>query len=163
MQMDKCDCGSMPMHFASSEEVTILFQSWKTESRATYVMSWFVVFAAVVCTELMKQKLRKWEASVSDKDQLVPLTVNSPLSQQPLLLDEKPADQIRQLEPWKTLVTKSLLSAFYTLIAAFHLLIMLVCMTYNVGLFFSVIAGTLAGDLFSRLQRSAATHQAACH
>lgn len=116
----------MQMYFEWTESTTILFKSWKTTDQAQYVGSWFAVFFATLVFECAKVAWDRYDSRCCSPTAAI-------------------------ASPMKAAVVDFLASCMDTLFVAIHYLLMLVSMTYNAGLFFAILAGTMLGNAAVRM------------
>jgi len=130
----------MRMYFHTGIQEYILFKKWVPTSEGYYVGSWFAVFLFAVFYEVLKlirTRLEKqWNAQYEA------------LSENIGLINPIESSIFKAQAPFRFGVDFA--RAFlHFLEVGWGLLIMLVAMTYNVGLFFAVCAGAFVGMLFT--------------
>ena len=171
---------TMVMTFGSwgDYKLHLIFNSWNIQNRTQYFFTWIFVVLAVVCWHALKH----FQSTVIDA-QLRSTTVNSKQNSEdridyskvdpnnaadiktsprnPLLLDMKMPDIRRKL--WTLRLIHAFLSAFTHGLA---LMLMLVSMTYNCGLFLALLVGHFIGDILFHRWNSTSTplsEQMDCH
>jgi len=135
----------MRMYFHTGIMDYVLFKKWVPRSDGFYVFTWFVVFLFGVSYEFLKlirtRLEKRWNAEFEAQAEYQ--AINNGGKTELLLNSSFFAAQM----PFRWDV--DLLRAFLHLLeVAWGLLIMLVAMTFNVGLFFAVLAGAFVGMLF---------------
>jgi copper transporter 1 len=123
------------MYFHTGIKDYVLFKQWVPTSDGYYVGTWIAVFLFGVFYEALKvlrtRLEKKWQAQFeaqSESQYLLNPSFFAP--QQPFRLS---VDLMRGI--------------MHTVEVGWGLLIMLVAMTYNVGLFFGVLAGAFVGSV----------------
>jgi hypothetical protein len=126
----------MRMYFHTGILDYVLFKNWVPDTNAYYAATWFAIFVFGIMYELLKlvrsRLEKKWNAEFEGQAENQML-LNSSIftAQMPFI--------------WRV----DLLRAFLHLLeVGWGLLIMLIAMTFNVGLFFAVLAGAFVGMLF---------------
>eukprot|EP00013_Stygamoeba_regulata_P020967 CAMPEP_0177649398 /NCGR_PEP_ID=MMETSP0447-20121125/11362_1 /TAXON_ID=0 /ORGANISM="Stygamoeba regulata, Strain BSH-02190019" /LENGTH=364 /DNA_ID=CAMNT_0019152147 /DNA_START=175 /DNA_END=1269 /DNA_ORIENTATION=- len=150
------DAPVMKMYFHTDERVYVLFESWVPSNAAAYAGTWFAIFFAGILLELLRAFRRFFEYMMapSSCDCGEKRTVGNFFKEHPI---QPMADVLRAL--------------LHFVDVALALLLMLVAMTFNVGLFFAVVSGACIGHLFvgryisghARGLQSAGGAGAACH
>ncbi|KAK6587633.1 copper transporter [Cryptosporidium xiaoi] len=107
---------AMQMVFHQSFESSILFDFWKTKNPFDYFVSCFIIIL-LGCFTMYLSSINKGYIREIKKD-------------------------VRNKSKWKARLRSSFLSFFYYLL---HYLLMLIAMTFNCGLFISVIVGLSLG------------------
>lgn len=125
----------MRMYFHLSYMDYVLLQNWVPDTTTTYTLTWLAVFAFTLFFEVLKLMRSRYEKRWSDQVNEYSL-VNS--SGGNLLMGEA------KFRPRVDFARAFL----HTLEVAWGFLVMLVVMTYNVGLFLAVLAGSFLGMLF---------------
>jgi len=123
----------MKMYFHRGYWDYILFEEWVPTNVEYYIGSWIAVFLFAVLYEVFKLLRNQKEKSWADvnTDEMESLTLNGSKTNYP-----------------KFRFRVDVLRAFFHFIeVAWGMLIMLVIMTYNVGLFFAVCSGAFLGML----------------
>eukprot|EP00026_Physarum_polycephalum_P011422 Phypoly_transcript_11648.p1 GENE.Phypoly_transcript_11648~~Phypoly_transcript_11648.p1 ORF type:complete len:350 (+),score=34.02 Phypoly_transcript_11648:42-1091(+) len=128
---------TMRMYFHNSIVDYILFESWVPTTNASYVISWFAIFVFTVLYEVIKLVRTRLERKWADKLSEDYVNVNSS-SKYAFLAGEA---------PFRPKI--DFMRAFIHMIeVAWGFLVMLVVMTYNIGLCMAVLAGSFVGMLF---------------
>eukprot|EP01114_Cavostelium_apophysatum_P020738 TRINITY_DN7033_c0_g1_i1.p1 TRINITY_DN7033_c0_g1~~TRINITY_DN7033_c0_g1_i1.p1 ORF type:complete len:143 (+),score=3.03 TRINITY_DN7033_c0_g1_i1:71-499(+) len=137
----------MPMWFSSGTQLTIVFEGWKTETVWQYALSCIAVIILSACYEFIVTL--KYNIAVHSK----------------VKVDE---EETHGLINGMSVRKNSLLNSTHIKITLMHILqitlsyfLMLVVMTYNVGLFISCITGYGLGFFLFGSQR--AKEPASCH
>ena len=158
---------SMPMTMVmtfgkwSDYQVTLLFDSWDIKTKSQYVVAWFGVVLAVVCwhglkyllTTCVEDSIRNLvlntktnshdDSEYSNVNDLQSPTSSKQFSANHLLLSEGKTNFT-----WKKILILRVVHAFIAAcIYALALLLMLVSMTYNCGLFLALVVGYFIGDI----------------
>jgi len=146
----------MRMYFHTGYEDYVLFKQWVPTSGATYFGTWLAVVFMGILYEFLKAvraKLeKKWAQELAENYERVNDGEGQPL-----------ADEIMNTPfRWGVDLPRALLQFIEV---GWGFLLMLVAMTYNVGLFFAVCVGASIGTLlFGRFVYSANyTAKASCH
>lgn len=138
----------MRMYFHTGIKDYVLFKEWVPTSTAGYVGTWFVVFFMGILFDLIKFVRSKLE----DKWRNV---TDSPYQKVNDTGGPQPSNAFR----WSVDIPRGGLQALETTWGYF---VMLIAMTFNVGLFVAVIAGSFAGTvIFGRF--IAYQPKASCH
>jgi len=135
----------MRMYFHTGIVDYVLIKQWVPTTNLQYVGTWLAVFTMGIIYELMKV-IRSWLEQNWEKESSLEIN-NSTKDSELTPLTSSALDIRRNLRAkWRAHVDipRSLLQ---TLEVCWGLLIMLVSMTYNVGLFIAILAGTFAGTL----------------
>ena len=140
-------------------QLQLIFDSWVIKTRTQYFFSWTFIVFAVVCwhglkyvqSTIIEESIRKGAlnfqtnshddigyTTINESKQVVEKQNSSSLQ----VLHSKSSEQLKRL--WILRFTHSLISAASYGLA---LLLMLVSMTYNCGLFLALIIGYFIGDL----------------
>jgi len=125
----------------------ILFKDWVPRSNAQYAGSWLGIFFFTVMCEFFKlwrSNLEKKWAEVPDDDEGVPLVTQPPAGFSKFLSFGDPSGNTKFRASVD--IPRALMQCTEV---AWSFLIMLVVMTYNVGLFFAVICGVFVGSLLT--------------
>jgi len=121
----------MRMYFHWGIMDYVLLQAWVPNSSLTYAATWIAVFVITVLFEVLKlvrtRYERRWTEELNEY-----VSVNSDNVQGPPFRFQ--ADFMRAI--------------LHTIEVGWGFLVMLVVMTYNVGLFIAVLAGSFIGMLF---------------
>lgn len=151
---------SMVMTFGDwgDYQLQLIFDSWTIKTKTQYFFSWIFIVFAVVCwhglkyiqSTIIEGSIRKGSLnSRSDShDDIEYTTINFKLkakkqnSSSVQVLHSNPSEQFERR--WMLRLTHSLISAASYGLA---LLLMLVSMTYNCGLFLALVIGYFIGDL----------------
>eukprot|EP00010_Vexillifera_abyssalis_P008228 CAMPEP_0201544484 /NCGR_PEP_ID=MMETSP0173_2-20130828/1099_1 /ASSEMBLY_ACC=CAM_ASM_000268 /TAXON_ID=218659 /ORGANISM="Vexillifera sp., Strain DIVA3 564/2" /LENGTH=352 /DNA_ID=CAMNT_0047952613 /DNA_START=47 /DNA_END=1105 /DNA_ORIENTATION=+ len=145
----------MRMFFHTGISDYILFESWVPETDAEYVGSWFAIFFAAILLEI----LRACRAFFEFRVQAGPCDCDP---------KDRSLNAFLQYHPFRCGVDL-LRACLHFFDVMWALLLMLVAMTFNVGLFFAVGAGALIGHFAvgryfsSRSAEAEAPRGAACH
>lgn len=134
------DMPMMQMYFHTGFEEYILFKHWIPRNTLQYTFSWIAVFVSGVITIFLKAS-RQRAHEVFLKEQYRPLI--------PKLDRTSSIDlNVRHFLPSKKqLGQNTVRMAFSLLILTMEYALMLVAMTFNVGLFFAVVTGLSFGTL----------------
>eukprot|EP00762_Andalucia_godoyi_P002535 ANDGO_02789.mRNA.1 Protein P80 len=152
---------TMQMTFKWSQTVTILWDSWKTTTENEYVTSWFVIYFATVAFEVLKALWERYEWRVTstpaaEEGESEKLMGINRTSAPPSALDGGGARRsVLVADPFSfvsfsTILQDGIFSLLHAFFTSVHYLLMLVSMTYNVGLFFAIIGGTMTGNWILR-------------
>lgn len=139
----------MKMYFHATTFDRILFDTWVTRTPLSYYGSWVVCFLSGVLYEflkLLRKKLEeKWEEKIED------IRLDAPVESEPLtgVVNETLVPKTKSWYSFPPFVAsidfpRSFLQAFEM---TWSLMVMLIAMTFNVGLFLSIPAGTFVGTL----------------
>lgn len=173
------DMPSMVMTFGKWEDyrLKLIFNSWDVQTKTQYFFTWVFVVLAVIAwhglkhlqTTLVEENMKSVIQNskvmshddsdfVNNNPQIEATKLNSGSN---FLLPEGKAS-LNSRKFWILRLTHSLLSA---LMYGLALMLMLVAMTYNCGLFFALLVGYFAGDLifFKSILGSHQGTQHACH
>eukprot|EP01068_Selenidium_serpulae_P001970 Selendium_serpulae@DN2074_c0_g1_i2.p1 len=113
----------MSMYFTATTEVIVLFKGWATQNTWQYVLTCFACFAmGMLAVEAKTQR-------IGVEKKLVDKTHPSPYF-------------------WHHIANNSIRGAMAFCVYTIDYLLMLIIMTFNVGIFFSVIAGVATMFLF---------------
>ncbi|WOL19845.1 copper transporter 5.1 [Canna indica] len=131
----------MHMTFYWGKKVTILFDTWRTESWAGYLLSLLALFVAAVFYQYMEDRRVRFKMLVAEgsKPSSPPRTMGTPL------LLPSAAAAARLGNPAR--LASSLL---FGVNSAIGYLLMLAVMSYNSGVFIAVVVGLAVGYLFFR-------------
>eukprot|EP00047_Mylnosiga_fluctuans_P013847 m.33738 g.33738 ORF g.33738 m.33738 type:complete len:464 (-) comp5137_c0_seq2:34-1425(-) len=160
----------MQMTFYNDYEVTVLFQTWNVTTVGVYAFACIATFVVAFLWEAMRHKTARIEAVIDrlaaprgaiDEDGME-YALQEEVSQAPTSVTSS------------TLIVRSLRTVVHTVHFAVSYFLMLIAMTYNVGLFLCIIFGCGAGYfVFSevpdrkttliRAARSSASVSPSCH
>ena len=124
----------------SSYQTTLLFSSWKITTVWEYMIAWVGVFGAAAMYHRLRLELSVNESKITihklqtTNYETTPLMSSSSSSSS----SKVPSSQLRRI-----CIIHSILSA---LSYAYALILMLIAMTYNTGLFIALIVGYGVGD-----------------
>eukprot|EP00897_Mesotaenium_endlicherianum_P005506 jgi/Mesen1/4984/ME000248S04268 len=145
----------MHMSFYWSEKATILFDQWTTQSMASYWAAMLLTFLFCILHEWLTTSRVRVAAPARTplmKDEMVERS-DSEQGPMPLLSDgQAPVSGIRRAGA----------TLLYGLNAASSYIIMLIIMTFNMGLFFSVVLGLSTGFFLFGFSRVGSSSQL-CH
>ncbi|CAI5484144.1 unnamed protein product [Closterium sp. Yama58-4] len=132
----------MQMWFYWGPNVTILFENWKTSSWGFYLLACFLVVVFCVLHEFLTSFRLKLSATrrcrVKDAEQGENFT-NVASS--------------KKAHHWRPLLDRLALTGIYALNLTFSYAIMLIIMTFNIGLFIAVVLGLTIGFFFFGAKR----------
>jgi hypothetical protein len=169
MTMTMDDDMSMSMTFSSwsTYQIQILFSSWDISTRWQYVLSWLAVALAAVFYHAMRYWVQGIEADlkillIAEAGMAKPLMSSIDTSSSKLISEQNIAKifQLRIFHAFMncltygvSAVTLSLspLSFSHRLLLLFPqlgLMLMLIAMTFNPGIFLALVVGYFFGDLF---------------
>lgn len=149
----------MRMYFHTGIVDYILFQGWVPRTTGFYIGSWFVIFFASILAEILKlvRSLleRRWK---QQEEAMSHIIRHSGHKGQPDELEtmvnhegpiEIPAHKYlyNQMKAPFRITADLPRSILQTLEVGWGLLIMLIAMTFNVGLFLAILAGTFVGTM----------------
>ena len=136
----------MKMYFHTDMATQILFQNWVPKTTVQYVLSWFACMILAVMYEALQVFISFMELKWSP----TPVTLDS----QGALFGEKTGKAL-PMSPWRHIagfsqgskgVLVALMRAILRMISiALGYSLMLIAMTFNVGLFFAVVSGVGVG------------------
>lgn len=186
MEMDMGDdhmSMSMVMTFGkwTDYQLQLIFSSWDIKTRTEYTFAWFAVVTAVICWHGLKyfssvfveESLRHIILSTKaiSRDDTEYSNINSPQS-----VSETAKSTTTHLllvtgktnTTWKRVLILRVLHSFLAAITyGLALLLMLVSMTYNLGLFAALVVGYFIGDLLFYMisvnNQPVTTLQQECH
>ncbi|KAG1334340.1 copper transporter 5.1-like [Cocos nucifera] len=127
----------MHMTFYWGKTVTILFDSWRTESWLGYALSLLALFLAATFYQYMEDRRIRLKIFARSKPSSSPPSVETVL-----LLPAAPA------RPWAPARLAS--SILFGVNSAIGYLLMLAVMSFNGGVFIAVVVGLAAGYLLFR-------------
>jgi len=142
---DLCSYGNskmprMEMFFHTGIYDYILFQDWVPQTMLSYIIAIFGTLAlAVVCEGLKLVRHRReiaWKHKYNEHIRKLPVDITTPITKQ--------GEVIRRPYDFWIEIQKAVLR---TLEVFFHYMLMLIAMTFNVGLFLAVVCGTGLGSL----------------
>jgi len=155
----KSGVGSFPlvpqmlMYFHGGYADYILFQNWVPQNIVQYTFSWFAIFAVTVFHEFIRMIRKKFERNCRNTS--------------PRLVADSENSKISAVLPFSFAVDfpRAVLQA---LEAAWSLFVMLIAMTYNIGLFAAIVVGYFFGSLiFGRYSaaydENSSINTGACH
>ena len=173
---------SMVMTFGkwTDYQLQLIFSSWNIKTRSEYTFAWFAVVIAVVCwhglkyflSTFVEESLRHIMASTKtiSRDDTEYSNINSPLA-----ISETAKSTTTHLllvtgktsTTWKRILILRVLHSFVSaIIYGMALLLMLVSMTYNLGLFAALLVGYFIGDMMFYILiplNAPVTQQQECH
>lgn len=128
----------MTLHW--SKELTLLLDSWKTESWPSYILTLLFCFLLSLFHQRLEVQLLKLK---SIKISPLPPLLPPPLS-------ESTATSIDAPKPVPDLCNRMSSAALFGFTSAIGYVIMLTVMTYNAGVFFAVVLGVSSGYFLFR-------------
>jgi hypothetical protein len=186
---DRMDMGDEPMSMSmvmtfgkwTDYQLQLIFSSWDIKTRSEYTVAWFAVVIAVICwhglkyfsSSFVEESLRHivLNTKAISRDDTEYSNINSPQSISDtaksttthlLLISGKTSTTWRRV-----LILRFLHSILAAMTYGLALLLMLVSMTYNIGLFAALIIGYFLGDLIFYMASihnpPATTLQQECH
>jgi hypothetical protein len=148
---------NMPMYFAWSTDVTVLFESWHVDTAGWFTVTAVIIFVAAFFYEWLLTFRHGFESRIRIKK-----------SEEEIQEEEKLwVGIVSRRRPPRALHD----NLHYFIATCLHILqlalaygLMLVVMTYNIGLTIAVFAGAGLGYfLFARLRHTLLTNTAGCH
>ncbi|CAI5505666.1 unnamed protein product [Closterium sp. Naga37s-1] len=131
----------MQMWFYWGPNVIILFESWKTSSWGFYLLACFLVVVFCVLHEFLTSFRLKLSATrrcrVKDAEQGA---------------DSADATSSKKVD-WRSLLDRLAVTGIYALNLIFSYAIMLIVMSFNIGLFIAVVLGLTIGFFFFGAKR----------
>ena len=166
----------MTMTFNDNNNLKLLFEFWNIQNETEYVFSCFFVILFTTFTHGLKYYIKKCDKQIIELNKkLINLSHNSENVIQPLHdneniiefvninndtpkerqlimneLNDKPSSKvsISNLYAYKLRVKHGILTSAHF---GSHLIIMLIAMTYNYGLFMSILFGYFVGDVIFQI------------
>ena len=130
----------MPMYFTSGHDIgKFLFKGWIVDSPSRYALAWLLIFMLGVTNEFLGY-LRQ--------------VVCSSASRKSGVLMSPESDEIQGGRRELTMTKKLFLTVLYFINVSISYGLMLVTMTYNVGLFFAVVLGLSLGHFIFKISIS---------
>lgn len=131
----------MKMYFHTGIVDYVLFKGWVPRTAGSYIGTWIIIFVAAVLSEILKLTRalleKRWKRQQKKAQDMIGLDEQQGMPQ--YLYSQMQVSFRLSVD-----LPRAILQA---LEVGWSLLIMLVAMTFNVGLFFAVILGSFAGTL----------------
>ena len=143
---------SMSMTFSQSSDVVLLFDWWHPRSGGKYALSLCAIFAICLLQEWLVAQRAVWVAAQAAGH-------SSPAESTPLFTEARPP-------PRRTAVMeRAIVHLVYAASVALGFLLMLLVMSFNGGVFLTVVAGLSTGHMLFMPARAAASadNPAMCH
>lgn len=145
------------MVFTTSIKGAVLFEFWDVENIGQYIGTCFFVFALAALYEFLSEYRARLHAKTAPASTSSAVQVGGSDDQMPLIAHSVNVASTSSLtsfvylaDPWPMRLYKGLL---HTIQLGLSYIIMLIAMTYNVGYFFSMLAGAFVGYvLFARVR-----------
>jgi len=125
----------MRMYFHMGITDYVLFKSWVPNTTLTYIGTWVAIFLFTIVFEVMKLFRTRWEKKWAD--QLTEEYTNISINSNSIFAGEA---------PFRTKIDFAR-ATLHLIEVGWGFLVMLVVMTYNIGLFVAVLAGAFFGML----------------
>ncbi|KAJ2078775.1 copper transpport protein [Coemansia sp. RSA 988] len=133
----------------STDNVCVLFDFWRIDSRTSLLLSWAAVFLLGYLYELCRTRIRNWEMALGSGSASTGARARL---ETPLMASDGIAKSAR--------IKRAVL---YGLMVAYSYSLMLIFMTYNGYLILAVIAGAAAGHYAYSTDSLGSVRGANCH
>eukprot|EP00002_Diphylleia_rotans_P014007 TRINITY_DN2725_c0_g3_i1.p1 TRINITY_DN2725_c0_g3~~TRINITY_DN2725_c0_g3_i1.p1 ORF type:complete len:561 (+),score=130.66 TRINITY_DN2725_c0_g3_i1:51-1733(+) len=133
---------SMAMFFVNTMEAIILFEGWETKTSGEYVLAMFAIFAICLFHEYLAAFRHTFYAKLKSQ----PKSKSGDMTNEPIYIKHG----------------RAIVALMYMISSMISLAIMLIAMTYNTGLFFTIIVGMGTGWYLFGYERGPSTSDTCC-
>eukprot|EP00475_Leptophrys_vorax_P002871 TRINITY_DN1162_c0_g2_i1.p1 TRINITY_DN1162_c0_g2~~TRINITY_DN1162_c0_g2_i1.p1 ORF type:complete len:725 (+),score=128.48 TRINITY_DN1162_c0_g2_i1:60-2234(+) len=140
----------MRMYFHQSYADFVLFRSWVPRNWWQYTLTWFAIVLMGVLVLFLKICRHHYDEMQKQKEEAEDAVENAPLLEKNIPLARKVVHPkfVHAIMPGKKQLKQNAIRAVFAFgIVTLDFLLMLVAMTFNVGLFFAVVTGYAIGTL----------------